>query len=191
MIITLDGKIAFRGLRYLILEVGGVGYKIFVAPETLRKISQKDEKIKIFTSLYVRENALELYGFLTLAEMELFETLNGVSGVGPRTALGVLGVGSVDMLKKAIASGETSYLTKVSGIGRKTAEKIVIELREKMGKGLEGSDEFRHEEDALDALRSLGYSLREAREALNKVPQDIKGAEKRIKSALNILGRGK
>lgn len=191
MIITLDGKITFKGLRYLVVEVGGVGYKVFVSPETLRKVAQNEASVKIFTSLYMRENALELYGFLTLAEMELFETLNGVSGVGPKTALGVLGVGSVDMLKRAIASGETSYLTKVSGIGRKTAERIIIELREKMGKGVEGSDEFRHEEDALEALRSLGYSLREAREALNKVPQDVKGAEKRIKSALNILGKGK
>lgn len=191
MIITLEGKITFKGLRYLVLEVVGVGYKVFVSPDTLRKIAQNDQKVKVFTSLYMRENALELYGFMTLAEMELFETLNGVSGVGPRTALGVLGVGSVDMLKRAIASGETSYLTKVSGIGRKTAERIIIELREKMGKGLEGSDEFRHEEDALEALRSLGYSLREAREALNKVPQDIKGAEKRIKAALNVLGSNK
>lgn len=191
MIISLEGKVTFKGLRYVILEVGGIGYKVFVSPETLRKVSQSDGKIKIFTSLYVREDALELYGFLTLAEMELFETLNGVSGVGPRTALGVLGVGSVDMLKRAIASGETSYLTKVSGIGRKTAERIIIELREKMGKGVEGSDEFRHEEDALDALRSLGYSLREAREALNKVPQDIRGASERIKAALNVLSGGK
>ena len=191
MIISLEGKVSFKGLRYVIIDVGGIGYKIFVGSETLRKIPRVDEKIKIFTSLYVRENSLDLYGFLALAEMELFETLNGVSGVGPKTALGVLSVGSVDMLKKAIASGETSYLTKVSGIGRKTAERIVIELREKMGKGLEGSEEFRHEEDVLDALRSLGYSLREAREALNKVPQEMKGVSERIKAALNILGKGK
>ncbi|QQG45904.1 MAG: Holliday junction branch migration protein RuvA [Candidatus Niyogibacteria bacterium] len=191
MIISLEGKITFKGLRYVILEAGGIGYKVFVAPETLQKLSQNEGKIKIFTSLYIREDAMELYGFMTLAEMELFETLNNVPGVGPRTALGVLGIAPVDTLKRAIAAGETSYLTKVSGIGRKTAEKIVIELREKMGKGVEGSDEFRHEEDALDALRSLGYSLREAREALNKVPPEVKGVSDRIKSALNILGRGK
>ena len=191
MIISLEGKVSFKGLRYVIVDVNGVGYKIFVGPETLRKITQNDGRIKIFTSLYVREDAMELYGFLSLAELELFETLNAVSGVGPRTALGVLGIAPVDTLKRAIAAGETSYLTKVSGIGRKTAERIIIELREKMGKGLEGSDEFKHEEDALDALRSLGYSLREARDALQKVPQDVKGASDRIKSALNVLGRRK
>src|SRR3989344_4685142 len=133
MIISLEGKVSFKGLRYVIVDVNGVGYKTFVGPETLRKITQNDGRIKIFTSLYVREDAMELYGFLSLAELELFETLNAVSGVGPRTALGVLGIAPVDTLKRAIAAGETSYLTKVSGIGRKTAERIIIELREKMG----------------------------------------------------------
>ena len=191
MIITLEGKVTFRGGRFLIIETNGVGHKVFVGPETLQKLTQKEPPVKIFTSLYVRETALELYGFLSYAELELFETLNAVSGVGPRTALGILGVGSIDMLKKAIAAGETSYMTKVSGIGRKTAEKIVVELREKMGKGVEKSDEFRAEEDALEALKSLGYSLREAREALSKVPQEVKGAQDRIKAALNSLGKGK
>ncbi len=175
----------------MIIETNGVGHKVFVGPETLQKLTQKETPVKVFTSLYVRETALELYGFLTFAELELFETLNAVPGVGPRTALGILGVGSIDMLKKAIAAGETSYMTKVSGIGRKTAEKIVVELREKMGKGIEKSDEFRDEEDALEALKSLGYSLREAREALAKVSEETKGAQDRIKAALTVLGRAK
>ena len=189
MIITLEGKITFRGERFLILEANQVGYKVFVGPETLRKIPQNQGAVKIFTCQYQRENSTELYGFLSLAELDLFETLNNVSGVGPRTSLGILGVASLDMLKKAIAGGETSYLTKVSGIGRKTAERIVVELREKMGKGMENSKEFQHEEDALEALHSLGYSFQEARVALAKVPQDITGAENRIKSALKVLGK--
>lgn len=191
MIITLQGEMAFRAGRFFIIDVKGVGYKVFAGPETLQKLTQKSGEVKVFTSLYVRETALELYGFLTFAELELFETLNAVPGVGPKTALGILGVGSIDMLKKAIASGETNYMTKVSGIGRKTAEKIVVELREKMGKGIEKSEEFQEEEDALEALRSLGYSLREARDALAKVPQDVKGARSRIRSALNNLGNTK
>jgi holliday junction DNA helicase RuvA len=189
MIISLQGKIVFRTDRFFIIEVNGMGYKVFANAETLRKIPQKEGLVKIFTNLYLRENAIELYGFLTLAELDFFETLNRVSGVGPRTALGILGVGSIDMLKKAIAAGETSYLTKVSGIGRKTAEKIIIELREKMGKGIESGEEFRAEEDALEALHSLGYSLSQARQALSKVQPEIKGVQDRIKSALKILGR--
>ncbi|MEK7599247.1 MAG: Holliday junction branch migration protein RuvA [Patescibacteria group bacterium] len=191
MIVSLEGKIVFRTDRFLIIEVGGVGYKVFANAETLRKVHQKEDLVKIFTNLYLREDAIELYGFWTLAELDFFETLNRVSGVGPRTALGILGMGPIDMLKKAIAAGQTSYLTKVSGIGRKTAEKIIIELREKMGegKGVESSEEFRAEEDALEALRSLGYSLNQVRQALSEVPPEIKGAQDRIKAALKILGR--
>lgn len=189
MIVSLEGRIVFRTDRFLIIEVNGVGYKVFANAETLRKIHQTNDSVKIFTNLYLREDAIELYGFWTLAELDFFETLNRVSGVGPRTALGILGMGPIDTLKKAIAAGQTSYLTKVSGIGRKTAEKIIIELREKMGKGVESGEEFRAEEDALEALRSLGYSLNQARQALSKVPPEIKGAQDRIKSALKMLGR--
>lgn len=191
MIITLQGEMAFRGSRFFIIDVRGVGYKVFAGPETLQKLTQKSGEVKVFTSLYVRETALELYGFLSYSELELFETLNAVPGVGPKTSLGILGVGSIDMLKKAIASGETNYMTKVSGIGRKTAEKIVVELREKMGKGIEKSGEFQEEEDALEALKSLGYSIKEARDALAKVPLEVKGARARIQAALNNLGSAK
>lgn len=191
MIISLEGKITFRAERFLILEANHVGYKVFVGSETLRKIPQNQEAVKIFTSAYQREYATELYGFLTFAELHLFEALNGVSGVGPRTSLAVLGVAPLDMLKRAIAAGETGYLTKVSGIGRKVAEKIILELREKMGKPGEKGEGLQQEEDALDALRSLGYSLREAREALARIPVEVEGVEKRIKAALTILGKTK
>src|SRR3989344_6587276 len=132
----LEGKIAFRGERYVIVDVAGVGYKVFVNAGTLKKAGSpsfakaSEGKAKLWTHLYQREDALELYGFLTRAELELFETLIGVSGVGRKTALGILNMAPIDTLKRAIASGELSYLTKVSGIGRKTAEKIMVELRE-------------------------------------------------------------
>ena len=146
------------------------------------------EKARIWTHLYQREDALELYGFLFQPELELFETLIGVSGVGPRTALGILNVAPIDTLKRAIASGELSYLTKVSGIGRKTAEKIMVELREKFGKAMAAGPELKEEQDALEALESLGYSIREAREALHQVPETIQGTSQRVKEALKLLG---
>jgi Holliday junction DNA helicase RuvA len=111
--------------------------------------------------------------------------LLGVSGIGPKGALAVLGVASLETLKKAIGTGDISYLTKISGIGRKTAEKIVIELRDKIGK--ENSDGSLQEElDALEALKSLGYSQHEAREALKKIPAET-NTNKKIKEALKIL----
>ncbi|MEK7162362.1 MAG: Holliday junction branch migration protein RuvA, partial [Patescibacteria group bacterium] len=163
------------------------GYKVFVNAETLKRAG-KLERAKIWTHLYQREDTIELYGFLTEGELEFFETLIGVPGVGPKTALGILNVATIDTLKRAIASGELSYLTKVSGIGRKTAEKIMVELREKFGKVVSQGPELKEEQDALEALESLGYSAREAREAMRQVPESIQGTSKRVKEALKILG---
>lgn len=190
MISVVEGRIEFRGEKFVVLNVGGVGYKVFVGPGTLEKLPQKGGDVKLWTHLYVREDALELYGFLTFAELEFFETLIHVPGIGPKGGLGILGIAPLDTLKKAIAAGDTSYLTRVSGIGRKTAEKIVLELKEKMaGCGITvEAPELKEEADALEALVSLGYSQKEAREALGKVPQEITSAEKRVKEALKRLG---
>lgn len=192
MISFLEGTIEFKGAKFIILKTdGGVGYKVFCSEETLHKIPEKNDKVKLWTHLQVREDALELYGFLNFAELDLFQTLNSISGIGPKSALGVLNVAPVDTIKKAIAAGDTSYLTRVSGIGKKTAEKIVLELRDKMaGKGINvDAPELKEEADALEALVSLGYSQREAREALQAVPREILSAEKRVKEALKKLGR--
>jgi Holliday junction DNA helicase RuvA len=134
----------------------------------------------------VREDALDLYGFLNREELEFFEMLINVSGIGPRSALAILGIASIETLRKAIGTGDTSYLTKISGIGRKTAEKIVIELRDKMGKEL-GGGSLQVELDALEALKSLGYSQNEARETLKKVSPNT-NTNTKIKEALKILG---
>ena len=190
MIGYLEGKVTFRGERYIIMDVGGVGYKVFVNAETLGQISKaQDTRNKLWTHLHQREEGPELYGFSRPEELELFETLIGVSGVGPRTALGILNVAPLDMLRRAIATGDISYLTKVSGIGRKTAERILVELREKFGKAEIAGGELSEEKDAIEALEALGYNPREAREALQKVPVEIEGASKRIKEALKLLGK--
>lgn len=186
MIGHLEGKVLFKGERYVVLDVGGVGYKIFV-PASANKISI-NESAKLWTHLHVTEEALELYGFSHQSELEFFEMLISISGIGPRSALGVLALTPVDTIKRAIASGDTSYLTKISGIGRKTAEKIILELKDKMGFGKVsfGGEEFKENTDILDALIALGYSQREAREMLQKIPSNIRGREKRLKEALKM-----
>ncbi len=192
MIARIEGVIKFKGAHFIVVDAGGVGYKIFVSPETLRKIPKLEEKIMLWTHTHLREETIELYGFFNYAELEFFGQLIQISGIGPKSALGVLAVGPIDNLKKAIAAGETAYLTKVSGIGRKLAEKIVVELRDKLASiGIETeSGTFTAESEALDALRSLGYSLQESREALQKVSKDKKGAEDMIKEALkNVRGK--
>lgn len=190
MISHLEGTVIFKGEKFSVISSSGVGYKVFASAETLKKIPEKGSEVKLWTHLYVREDALELYGFSNFAELEMFETLIQVPGIGPKGGMGVMSVAPVNTLKKAIAAGDTSYLTRVSGIGRKTAEKIVLELKDKMaGRGiLAEAPELKEEADALEALVALGYSQREAREALSAVSPEIADIEQRIKEALKRLG---
>ncbi|MCE9643841.1 Holliday junction branch migration protein RuvA [Candidatus Parcubacteria bacterium] len=186
MIGYLRGSVLSLEEKSLLLEVGGVGYRIFAAQDTLSKIKKEGaEEVALFTYLAVREDALDLFGFFSKEELRFFEQLISVSGIGPKSALGILSSTSVERLSSAIASGDTGYLTKISGIGRKTAEKIVLELREKMGV-IEESTGLREETDALDALRSLGYGEREIRDALKKSAPGATTKE-RIREALKAL----
>jgi len=191
MISHIRGQVISINERFVIIDVGGLGYQVFATPEIIGKAKLNNE-ISLFTHLAVREDSLTLYGFLTEEEQNFFEMLLLVSGIGPKSALGILSITSIDSLKKAIGTGDTSYLTKVSGIGRKTAEKIVLELRDKLRAHTdmkEAPGELRAESDSIEALKALGYSQSEAREALRSVPSEITGTNIRIKEALKILGR--
>lgn len=190
MISHLKGKVIHLGERFAVLECNGVGYKVFASPDVLRALQKNSGETSLWTHLAVRENALDLYGFVEKEELEFFELLISVSGIGPKTALGILSVTTIDNLRRAIASGETALLTKISGIGRKIADKIVLELRDRIDflESERDSASVRGETDALEALKALGYSEREARETLKKVPRDIAGASDRIKQALKLLG---
>ncbi|MFH1192349.1 MAG: Holliday junction branch migration protein RuvA [bacterium] len=194
MIGSIKGKIILKTEKFLIVETNGVGYKINVSPDVLVKLAPRlrsgqnetSELVSFWIHTHVREDALDLYGFLDREELEFFEMLLNVSGIGPRSALAILGIASIETLKKAIGTSDTSYLTKISGIGKKTAERIVIELRDKMGADLSGIS-LQVELDALEALKSLGYSQNEAREALKKVSPDA-NTNTKIREALKILG---
>ena len=186
MIGSIKGKIVLKTDKYLIVETAGVGYKINVSPDTLSKTKKIGEEIFLFIHTHVREDAIDLYGFSDHQELEFFEMLINVSGIGPKGALTILGVALIGTLRKAIGTGDISYLTKISGIGKKTAEKIVIELRDKVGEEKGGSS-LQGELDALEALKSLGYSQNEAREALKKVSG--KDTNAKIKEALRVLGK--
>jgi Holliday junction DNA helicase RuvA len=133
---------------------------------------------------------MDLYGFRNTNELSFFELLLDVSGIGPRSALGILAIASIETLRRAIATGDTTYLNKVSGIGKKTAEKIVLELRDKFEDYKDDSmsdGAIKEEGDLLEALKSLGYSQNEARDALKQIPSSVEGTNARIKEALRIL----
>ena len=188
MISYLTGTVIHKDDKYLILDVQGVGYKLFTTIP-LFESALLDKTLSLWTHLAVREDSMTLYGFHTKEELAFFELLISISGIGPKTALGVLNVSSLPALRKAVASGDTSHLTKVSGIGRKIADKIVLELRGKFVDEGENEITLRDEVDALEALKSLGYSPLEAREALKQVPKDITSTSARVKHALKSLGK--
>ncbi len=189
MIGFIEGEVRAKRTTYCVVSANGVGYKIFCTKDTLSHV-RESEKAVLWTHLAVRESLLDLYGFPTEEDMRFFELLLTVSGIGPKSALGILDVASVETLQSAIAAGNTSYLTNVSGIGKKTAEKILLELKDKVGLSTESAGRsLSGDEEALEAMRALGYSQAEARDVLRKVPPKIEGSRERLKEALRILGR--
>jgi len=188
MISQLTGEISHRDINYLILDVLGVGYKIFITTETAQKLKGEEQgKITFWTHLAVRENSLDLYGFLNKSDLNFFEMLITISGIGPKTALGILNVATVDTLISAISSKDTSYLTKVSGIGQKNAEKIILELKNKITNVESNLSNNQDDLDVIDALKALGYSGRDALEALKKIPKTITKVSDKIKEAIKFL----
>ena len=195
MIGYLKGTIIHQDLKSVILLVSGVGYKIYTNTASLsspeRSEGNKSYKaqatIAFWTYLAVRENALDLYGFKTKEELDFFELLISVSGIGPKSALGILTIATLRNLRHAISTGDISHLVKVSGIGKKNAEKIVIELKDKLqGLSVDLSHSISGDMDALEALKSLGFNERDAREALKKVT-DTEDAGEKVKKALKLL----
>lgn len=189
MIRSIKGTIIEKSEKYLVVEAAGIGYQVFVTLETSEKFPEGATAL-LWTHQAVREDSISLFGFETKSELELFELLLTVSGIGPKTALGILSLTTPQALKKAVSSGDGAHLHKVFGIGKKVADKIVLELKGKVGEEEKDSSELLKEEvDALEALKSLGYGHREAREALQQISKEIAGTHDRIKEALKLLGR--
>ena len=185
MIGYIKGNIVHQDLRSVTVDVSGVGYKIYTNTAVLEKNLNKP--LVFWTYLAVRENALDLYGFTKKEELNFFELLISVSGIGPKSALGILSMATLPNLRHAIVTGDIGHLTKVSGVGKKNAEKIVIELKDKIENIFGESDiSISSDIDALEALKALGFGEREVREALKKVT-DTKEAGEKVKKALKLL----
>jgi len=188
VIYSLSGKVEIKHDNFAIINVHGVGFKVFASSRTLGDISGE---VDIFTHLNVKEDALDLYGFRTGQELEFFEKLISVSGVGPKSALSIMDVADLKNITAAIQEGRPDLLTQAAGIGRKTAERIIVELRGKVG--MVSSEvavrAMESDADVLEALLALGYKRDVARSALEKIEAGIKGVETRLKAALKILGK--
>ena len=191
MISGLRGIVIEKNLDSITLDVKGVGYLIHVTNHILEKLSKikTDEEIYIFTFLSVRENALDLYGFLKPEDKNLFQLLLTISGVGPKSAQNIMNSVTLEMIEESISKDDAQYLSKISGIGKKTAEKIVLGLKDKIIT-LESSDGSNKSDNslAMDALVSLGYSERDVRDVMRKIDTKDKDQQDIIKAALKNLG---
>lgn len=195
MISYLQGKILHKGPGFLVITTGNIGYKVFVNEKLFPK-TEKGQEIELYTHQYVREDALDLYGFDSWEQLNLFELLLSISGIGPKSALSATSIAEASEFREYISRGDSSLLTQVSGIGKRTADRIVVELRDKMGalspsseseSATEGGDGSSITSDEIDALMALGYSMTQAREALKKVDPEVKDSGQRIKEALRNI----
>ncbi|MDD5382738.1 MAG: Holliday junction branch migration protein RuvA [Candidatus Margulisbacteria bacterium] len=197
MISHLSGRLEHIDKNHVVVDVGNVGYQVNVPSATLNRLPKVGEQVKLFTIQIVREDDISLYGFLNKEERALFSLLLSVSGIGPKLAMALISGFPLDKLVAAIAQADIALLSSISGVGRKTAERMVVELKEKIGKayaikpaemgaGIKGESTLIS--DAISALISLGYSPREAREVILQVnTEKLASVEEIIKKALKSL----
>jgi Holliday junction DNA helicase RuvA len=183
MIASLRGRIASLAATRATVDVGGVGYRVNASPNTLSQFTVGAEAL-LHIHDHIREDAHDLYGFLSEEELEMFERLITISGVGPKAGMNILSVGSVESVRRAIMNGDLTALTAAPGIGTKMAQKIVLELKGQLVDADVGTGPDR---EAMDALVSLGYSVPQARQALKAVSADVTDISDRVKEALRQL----
>lgn len=183
MLAYLKGTILEKGLTYIILENNNIGYKVFVTPEILE--FKAGDSVALYIYHKVSEDSQSLYGLVDFQTLQFFELLITVSGVGPKVALAILSSAKADAIKSAISNQDANVFTRISGIGLKTAEKIIVELKNKVG----GADAAGSPSgEVFDALLALGYNQKEVREVINKVDGSL-SQERQLKQALQFLGK--
>lgn len=191
MIASLQGKLESMGSNWAVINVTGIGFQVFMPTSTLSTLGSLGREVHLHTNLVLREDSVTLYGFASAEELSLFQTLLSVSGVGPKLALAMLSAMSVEQATMAIATGSVELLRTVPGIGKKTAERLILELKDKIGAGLITTMTPLAQEnaDVLAALTSLGYSVSEASRAVASLPSasDL-SLEDKVKRALQYFG---
>ena len=185
MISSLTGKIKLIEENFIILDVAGVGYKIFTNTFDLNK--KLNEELFLYTYLAVRENSLDLFGFKTYVNLQLFELLITISGIGPKVALSIMNLTTPESLKRAVVSNNIEELTKISGIGKRNAKKIILELQNKIEKIEISTKEKPYDIEVYETLESLGFDRSRIREILPKL--ESKNTDGKIREALKLLAK--
>ena len=190
MISYLEGTVKFKGTNHLTILTGGVGYKVSLPSDLLSKFKLNDP-ISTYIYTHVKDDAIDLYGFPTPEDMAFFELLLSVSGIGPKTALAIFSRGKLPKIKEAIVKGDVEFFTSVPRLGRKNAQKIIIDLRTKLGslENLDLTEESSESKEIVEALKTFGFERGEAKDAL-KFIKDVEGdVSVKIRAALKYLGR--
>ena len=193
MIASLEGIIDAVSKDGLIVNVNGIGFKVTVTTSVLSEMGITGREVKLYTHFHVREDDMSLFGFGSLDELKLFETLISVSGLGPKTGMAMLSAMNADQVAMAIASGSVETLTTIPGIGKKTADRLILELKDKVGGVMISTPAGRAAQenaDVVSALVSLGYSVQETTKAVNALPSGKKlSLEEKVKLTLQYLGK--
>ncbi|MAE11528.1 MAG: Holliday junction branch migration protein RuvA [Dehalococcoidales bacterium] len=190
MIASLHGKVESKGGDGAVINVNGVGFRVYMPTSTISLLGRTGDEAHLQTHMVMREDSVTLYGFSTTEELELFQILTTVSGLGPKLAIAVLSAMSVEQASMAIATGSSEMLVTISGIGKRMAERIIVELKDKVGAGLIASPaaQFAQENtDVIAALTSLGYSIAEASQAVTTLPSSDLDLEEKVKLALQYF----
>lgn len=200
MLYNIHGTLTVSDVNFIVIESGGVGFKCFTTLNTVKNIGETGKQVNVYTYLSVKEDAMDLYGFSTLAELDAFKLLITVSGIGPKAAVSILSEFTPDKLAICIASGDAKAITRAQGVGKKTAERVVLELKDKMGSiavdtniaqavsGVQSINESSQSSEAVEALVALGYSQSDAAIAIGKMDKSL-SVDEMIRQGLKQLAR--
>lgn len=200
MLYNIRGTLTVTDVNFIVIESGGVGFKCFTTLNTVKNIGETGKQVNVYTYLSVKEDAMDLYGFSTLAELDAFKLLITVSGIGPKAAVSILSEFTPDKLAICIASGDAKAITRAQGVGKKTAERVVLELKDKMGSiavdtniaqavsGVQSINESSQSSEAVEALVALGYSQSDAAIAIGKMDKSL-SVDEMIRQGLKQLAR--
>lgn len=200
MLYNIRGTLTVSDVNFIVIESDGVGFKCFTTLNTVKNIGETGKQVNVYTYLSVKEDAMDLYGFSTLAELDAFKLLITVSGIGPKAAVSILSEFTPDKLAICIASGDAKAITRAQGVGKKTAERVVLELKDKMGSiavdtniaqavsGVQSINESSQSAEAVEALVALGYSQSDAAIAIGKMDKSL-SVDEMIRQGLKQLAR--
>lgn len=186
MISYLKGKVIAKGFDFIILVTQNIGYKVFLVEKAFLQISEGAD-LEVFCYLHIRrDETIELYGVPTFSHLQVFETVRGISGIGPKASLAIASLGTLEEFRKALAKNDNSFFAGIHGVGAKKIQKVILELTGKI-QAISKKTENVEDAEAVDALTQLGFSKQQARSALSKIPQTIGTSEEKIKQALKLL----